>query len=134
MNVAYMATVRAAVSRPSAPGVIISHMGMPRKQAVEITPERVYFIDNRNERWRLYDTTYGPPHNAPFKRSAYRPPNPIATSRVFVKADGERWEYRFQSGDDRSLDVENLGRQRSAASFAPGGPRFDGSKHYVPGR
>lgn len=109
-------------------------MGMPRKPAVDATPERVYFIDHRNERWRVYDTTYGPPHNAPFKRTAYRPPSSIATSRVFVSETGERWEHRFAAGEDRSLDVENLDRQRRAASYAPGGPRFDGSKHYSPGR
>jgi len=109
-------------------------MGMPRKPGVQITGDRVYLADSRNERWRVYDCTYGPPHNPPFKRTVYRPPNPLATSRVFVNESGERWEYRFEAGDDRLLDAELLDRQRRLASYVPAGPRFDGSKHYTPGQ
>ena len=109
-------------------------MGMPRKPAVEVTAERVYFIDHRNEKWRVYDTIYGPPHNERFRRTACKPPDDTATSRMFVNADRERWEYRFTAGDDRSLEVENLARQRGLAAYAPGGQRFDGAAHYTPGK
>ena len=107
-------------------------MGMPRKPAVEVTPDgRVYYVYHRNGRWRVYDVAFGPPHAQPHKRRAFRPPDDRGTYRYFVSESGERRCYRFAPADGRELTPERLGAQLRAAEY-PATGRFDGSKHYTP--
>ncbi len=107
-------------------------MGMPRKPAVEVTSDgRVYYIDHRNGRWRVYDVAFGPPHARAHQRRAFRPPDDRGTYRYFVSEDSERRCYRFTPNDGRDLTPELLGEQLRAAEY-PAMGRFDGSKHYTP--
>lgn len=108
-------------------------MGMPRKPAVEISDDsRVYLIDDRNNKWRVYDICYGPPHAAPFRFKAFQPPYAQATNRYFVTPGGKYRSYRFTRESHRDISAETLNAQVREAAF-PETKRFDGEKHYTPG-
>src|SRR5581483_1187302 len=103
------------------------------KPAVEITPEgRVYLIDDRNNKWRVYDVCYGPPVAAPFHFKAFRPPFAQANGRYFVTPGGKYRTYQFTGADDRDIAAETLNAQLRKSGF-PETKRFDGAKHYTPG-
>ena len=107
-------------------------MGMPRKPAVEFTPDqRVYFIDGRNTRWRVHDVAFGPPLAARFKRKRFQPGDTRATDRYFLSEDGEQRCFHFERAEARGVTVELLEQQLRSAGF-PARERFDPSKHYSP--
>jgi hypothetical protein len=107
-------------------------MGMPRKPAAEITPDgRVYLIDDRNNKWRVYDICFGPPHAAPHHFKAFRPPHAEANNRYFVTPGGKYRSYRFSRELGRDIDAETLNVQLRESGF-PETKRFDGAKHYTP--
>ena len=107
---------------------------MPRKPAVEITADsRVYLIDDRNNKWRVYDVCYGPPLAAPFHFKAFCPPHATANNRYFVAPGGKYRSYRFKSDSSRDLTAETLNAQLRESGF-PETKRFDGANHYTPGR
>jgi hypothetical protein len=107
-------------------------MGMPRKPAVEVTPDgRVYYIDHRNARWRVHDVAFGPPHARPHQRCRLAPGDGRAGYRYFVGEGGEQRSYRFTDDDSRDVTVDVLDSQLRRAEF-PARGRFDGAKHYTP--
>jgi hypothetical protein len=115
-------------------GRCLAGMGLPRKPAVEVTPDgRVYLIDNRNNKWRVYDIGYGPPHAAPFHFKTFRPPHAEANNRYFVAPGGKYRSYRFTRESPRDISAETLNAQLRESGF-PETKRFDGAKHYTPGR
>ena len=59
-------------------------------------PRRVYFTDPTGVRWRVFDTSYGPPEGAPFEEKHFPPPYAPAKSRVFVAANGELRAFNFR--------------------------------------
>ena len=106
---------------------------MPRKPAVETTPDgRLYFVDHRNDRWRVHDVAYGPPHAAPFKRRIVPLGDHRASSRYFVGEGGEQRSYKFDRDEPRGLTVDVLAAQLRKAAW-PARGRFDGARHYTPG-
>jgi hypothetical protein len=110
------------------------NVGMPRKPTVETTVDlRVYLIDDRNNKWRVYDVCYGPPGAEPHHLRAFRPPNAKANYRYFVAADESRRSYRFTHDDSRDISAETLNAQLRGSEF-PETKRFDGTTHYTPGR
>jgi hypothetical protein len=107
-------------------------MGLPRKPAVEITPDgRVYLIDNRNNKWRVYDICFGPPRAAPHHFKAFRPPHAEANNRYFVTPGGKYRSYRFSRESRRDISAETLNAQLRESGF-PETKRFDGATHYTP--
>lgn len=90
--------------------------------------EVAYFIDVDMQRWRVYDTTFGPPHAPPRKHAIHPLGSPRATIRVFVPPDPAalRRNYTFKPGDARELTVELLTHQLSHCTWS-NPKKFDSS-------
>jgi len=109
-------------------------MGMPRKPAVEITgDDRLYLIDDRNNKWRVYDICYGPPRAAPHHFKVFKPPFAEANNRYFVAPGGKYRSYGFTRESKRDVTAETLNDQLRESGF-PETKRFDGAQHHPPGR
>lgn len=93
---------------------LIGSMSTPRDRQ---SPP-LYFTDAKGATWRVYDVCYGPPHASPGRFRARRPPWLAANYRAFVGADGSRWLYRFQFGDDRGTEDATLAAQRQRSEYA----------------
>ena len=92
----------------------------------------MYFWDATGGRWRVYDLTFGPPHNPPFRFTKYRPPHAEATYRAFVDERGERYYYKFERAEDRRVDLDTLVMQQRNAEYVAK-ERFNPATHYTPG-
>jgi hypothetical protein len=120
------------IVNPRPAPVSLGTMGMPRKPAVQLTPDgRLYYVDHRNTRWRVHDVAFGPPLAPRFKRRRLTLGDERASDRYFVTQEGERRCYHFSRDDARDLLAETLERQLNAAGI-PARGRFDASKHYSP--
>jgi len=78
------------------------------------SPAQIY-VEVDGVRWRVHDCLFT---DGRFRRCASMP-SPIATSRVFVAADGARKSYRFKPREDRTLAPGALHEQLRAAGYLP---------------
>ncbi|HEY4305464.1 MAG TPA: hypothetical protein VGM82_13390 [Gemmatimonadaceae bacterium] len=60
-----------------------------------VRPRRVYFTDPSGVRWRVFDTSYGPPEGIPGEERHFAPPYPPAKGRVFIAENGDRRAFVF---------------------------------------